>query len=187
MLGQATHTFDDRGTTYATGTDFWNILTDEMHSLYLLSFLLTADLDKAEQCFVSGLGECEEDIGVFMAWAEAPARRTILKRAIWMIMPAPDRADEISFALLKRSTASGETNLFDSIVKLNAFERFVYVMSVLEKQSDDDCATLLRCSQRDVIIARALALRRLADTHTTCDQPVEAVGAWRTTFTNHWA
>ena len=67
MLEQPTHIFDDRATTYATGTDFWNILTDEMHSLYLLSFLLTADLEKAEQCFVSGMGECEEEIGVFMA------------------------------------------------------------------------------------------------------------------------
>ena len=84
--------FDERATTYATGTDCWNILTDEMHSLYLLSFLLTADLKKAEQCFVSGLGECEEEIGVFMTWAQTRARRRILNTAIWMIMPAPDRA-----------------------------------------------------------------------------------------------
>ena len=85
------HIFDERAATYATGTDCWNILTDEMHSLYLLSFLLTADLDKAEQCFVSGMGECEEEIGVFMAWVQAWARRTILKRAIRIIMPAPER------------------------------------------------------------------------------------------------
>jgi hypothetical protein len=187
MLEQPSHIFDDRATTCATGTDFWNILTDEMHSLYLLSFLLTADLDKAEQCFVSGMGECEEEMGVFMAWAQARARRTILKNAIWMIMPAPERADDFSFAVFKRSAASGKTNLFHAIVGLNAFERFVYVMSVLEKQSDDDCSTLLRCSRRDVIIARALALERLANTHDTCDQPVEAVGAWRTMFANHCA
>jgi hypothetical protein len=187
MLEQPTQIFDDRATIYATGTDFWNILTDEMHSLYLLSFLLTADLDKAEQCFFSGMGECEEEISVFMACAQTRARHTILKHAIWMIMPAPDRADDFSFARLKRSAASGKTNLFDAIVGLNAFERFVYVMSVLEKQSDDDCSTLLRCSQREVIIARALALERLANTHNTCDQPVEAVGAWRTRFANHCA
>jgi hypothetical protein len=66
---EPTHFFDESTTTYATCTDCWNILTDEMHSLYLLSFLLTADLDKAEQCFVSEMGECGEEIGVFMAWA----------------------------------------------------------------------------------------------------------------------
>ncbi len=181
------HIFDKRAATYATGTDCWNILTDEMHSLYLLSFLLTADLDKAEQCFVSGMGECEEEIGVFMAWAQAWARRTILKRAIRIIMPAPERADDFSFALLKGSAASGKTNLFDAIVALNPFERFVYVMSVLERQSDHDCSALLRCSRRDVIIARELALERLANTHNPYDQPLEAVGTWRTMFANHHA
>jgi hypothetical protein len=184
---EPTHIFDERATTYATGTNFWNILTDEMHSLYLLSFLLTADLDKAEQCFVSSMGECKEEIGVFMEWAQAWARRTILKHAIRTIMPAPEHTDDFSFALLEGSAASGKTNFFAAIVGLNAFERFVYVMSVLERQSDDDCSTLLRCSRRDVIIARELALKRLANTHNPCDQPVEAVGAWRTMFANHHA
>jgi hypothetical protein len=75
---------------------------------------------------------------------------------------ASERADDFSFALLKGSAASGKTNLFDAIVALNPFERFVYVMSVLERQSDNDCSALLRCSRRDVIIARELALERLA-------------------------
>jgi hypothetical protein len=187
MLEQPTQIFDERATAYATGTDCWNLLTDEMHSLYLLSFLLTADLDKAEQCFVSGMGECKEEIGVFMAWAQGWARRTIFKRAIRIIMPAPEHTDDFSFPILKGSAASGKTNLFDAIVGLNAFERFVYVMSVLEKQSDEDCSTLLRCSRLDVIIARALALERLANTYNTCDQPVAAVGAWRMMFANHCA
>jgi hypothetical protein len=186
-MPEPTPIFDERATPYPNCGDCWNILTDEMHSLYLLSFLLTADLDKAEQCFVSGMGECEEEIGVFMAWTQAQARRTILKRAIRISRPAPERADDFSFALLKGSPASGKTNLFGAIVALNPFERFVYVMSVLERQPDDDCAALLRCSRRDVIIARELALERLANTHNLCNQPVEAVGAWRTMFAKHHA
>jgi hypothetical protein len=162
-------------------------LTDEMHSLYRLSFLLTADLDKAKQCFVSGMGECEEEVGVFVAWAQASARRTILKRAIRIIMPAPERADDSSFALLKGASVYGKANLFDAILALNAFERFVYVMSVLERQSDADCSALLRCSRRDVIIARELALERLANTHNPSDHPPETIGAWRTMFANHHA
>jgi hypothetical protein len=184
---EPTHIFDDRATTCATGTDCSKILTDEMHSLHLLSFLLTADLNKARQCFARGMGECDEEIGVFMAWARAQARRKILQHAIWMIMPSPERADDLSFAPLKGSAAFGETNLFDAIVGLSAFERFVYVMSVLENQSDDDCSTLLRCTRRDVIIARTLALERLANTYTTRDQRVETAGAWRTMFANHCA
>jgi hypothetical protein len=67
-MQEHTHIFDERASIYATGNDFWKILTDEMHSLYLLSFLLTADLDKAGRCFFSGIGKCEEEIGVFMSW-----------------------------------------------------------------------------------------------------------------------
>jgi hypothetical protein len=133
------------------------------------------------------MGECEEEIGAFMAWARAQARRSILQQAIWMIMPAPECAFDFSFTSLKGSAASGETNLFDAIVRLNAFDRFVYVMSVLENQSDDDCSTLLRCSRQDVVIARTLALERLANTYKSWDQPVQAVGVWRTMCANHCA
>jgi hypothetical protein len=103
-----------------------------------------------------------------------------------MIMPSPDRADDSSF-VLRGSAASGDTNIFDAIAGLNAFDRFVYVMSVLEKQSDDDCSNLLRCSPLDIAIARAMALERLANTYKASDQPVKAVGAWRTMFANHCA
>ena len=184
---EPTSIIDERAAPYATGTDFWNILTDEMHSLYQLSFLLTADLAKTEQCFISGMGECEEEIGVFMAWTRGEARRAILKHAIGMIMPAPERADNSSFAPFGGTKRSGERNLFDAILELSAFERFVYVMSVLEKQSDDECSALLKCSRRDVIVARSLALECLTSNYNAWDQPIEAVGAWRTMFVNHCA
>jgi hypothetical protein len=51
-----------------------------------------------------------------------------------------------------------------AIVALSAFERFVFVMSVLEGQSDADCSILLNCSRPDVMIARELTLRRLNPT-----------------------
>jgi hypothetical protein len=158
--------FDERATT--------NILTQEMHSLYLFSFLLTADNDIAEQCYVCGLGECVEGIGVFMDWVRSWARQTILKHAIRMIMPAPEHMDNLSSISLEGATTSGKNNLFAAIVGLSAFERFVFVMSVLEKQSDEDCSMLLGCSRRDVMIARELAFKRLADTDDTYDQYVWA-------------
>ena len=62
---------DERATPYPTVTDFLKTFNEEMHSLYLLSFLLTADHDKAEQCLVSAMGECGEGIGVFTDWARS--------------------------------------------------------------------------------------------------------------------
>jgi hypothetical protein len=178
---------DERTTNYATVADFCEIFTEEMHSLYLLAFLLTGDNDKAEQCFVKGLGECEEGMSVFMEWARSWARRTILKHAIRMIMPARERAKNLSFISLKGAATSGRNTLFAAIVALNTFERFVFVMSVLERQSDEDCSSLLGCSRRDIIIARTLAIRCLANTDTGRDQPGEALLAWQTSFANHHA
>ena len=52
-----------------------------------------------------------------------------------------------------------ESDPFGAILLLDAFDRFVFVMSILEEQSDEECAHLLRCSQRDVMIARLVALK----------------------------
>jgi hypothetical protein len=152
---------DERATRYATVTDFFATFNDEMRSLYVLAFLLTADHDKAEECLVYAMGECVEWVGVFTDWAHSWSRRAVLKRAIQMIMPVPERADRVSILTLKAPATSGEDNdPFAAILLLDPFERFVFVMSTLEGQSDADCAVLLRCSRRDVMMARVLALKR---------------------------
>jgi hypothetical protein len=67
---------------YATAADFDQIFTQEMSDLYLLSFLLTADRKKAEECFVTGIGESAKANRVFKEWARSWARRTIIQSAI---------------------------------------------------------------------------------------------------------
>ena len=170
---------EERITPYATVTDFGAVFTDEIHSLYLLSFLLTADKDKAEQCFIGGLGECIEGIGTFMEWARFWARRAIVKQAIRMIRPAPAQTNDWSFISVTAG-ASTKNNLLASIVSLCDFERFVFVMSILESLSDGDCLCLLRCSRLEIQLARELALRFLATTDMGNDHLQEAREAWRT-------
>src|ERR1700723_2180678 len=161
---QTIHLANQRPIPYATAIDFCRTFTEELHSLYLLSLLLTADHDKAEECLVSTMGECGDGSGVFMEWASSWARRAILKYAIQMIRPLPEHPDSLPLIRRNGSGPLIENNPFSTIVALGAFERFVYVMSILEGQSEQDCAILLRCSRRDVIIARVLALTRLANT-----------------------
>jgi hypothetical protein len=158
------HLVNEKPTSYVTVADFFKTFTEEMHSLNALSLLLTADKDKAEECFGRAMGECVEGIVVFMEWAGLWARRAILKYAIQMIRPVPEHPDTLPFISRKGPATSAENNPFTAIVTLGAFERFVFVMSVLEGQSEQDCAILLRCSRRDVMIARVLALTRLANT-----------------------
>jgi hypothetical protein len=157
------HVVDERATPYSTAADLFKTFTEEMHSLYLLSLLLTADNDKAEQCFVSAMGECLEEIGAFMEWTRSRARRAILKYAIQMIMPVPEHADSLSLIGLKPPATSAGNNPLAAILALDPFERFVFVISVLEGRSEQDCAILLRSSRRDIMIARVLALKRLTD------------------------
>ena len=161
---QPMHYVEQRATPYPTAADFLRTFNEEMHSLYLLSFLLTADHDLAEQCLVSAMAECVEGIGTFMGWASSWTRAAVLKHAIQMIQPAPEHTDYVSFTSLKRSPTPPENNPFAAILLLDAFERFVFVMSILEELSDEECAIFLRCSRRDVMMARLLAFKRQAST-----------------------
>jgi hypothetical protein len=154
----------ERTTPYATAADFVETFNEEMRSLYLLSFLLTADHDTAEHCLIAAMGESGEGTNAFMDWPSS-IRRAVLKQAIAIVMPAPEHADIVSFISLKVPVTSGENKPFDAIPSLDAFERFVFVMSILEGLSDEDCAILLRCSRRDVMIARLLALKRQSHIH----------------------
>lgn len=171
---------DEGVTPYAAAADFGEIFTEEMHSLYLLSFLLTGDKDKAEQCFVGGLGECLEGMGAFMEWARLWARRAIIGQAILMIKPAPEATDQSPLVRVKQAPVpSPNNNILAAIVSLCDFERFVFVMSILERISDGDCLTFLRCSRRDLALARELAVRFLATTDTSSDCLREAFHVWR--------
>ena len=172
---QPIHLADETPIPYATAFDFCRTFTEELHSLYLLSLLLTADNDKAEECLVSTMGECGDGIGVFMEWASTWARRAILKYAIQMIRPVPEHPDSLPFIRRKGPPTSAGNNPFATILALDAFERFVCVMSILEGQSEQNCAILLRCSRRDVIIARVLALTRVANTDVACVQADEGM------------
>jgi hypothetical protein len=171
---QPMHFVEERVNPYPTVGDFLRTFNEEMHSLYLLSFLLTADHDKAEECLVSAMGECMDGIGVFMDWARSWTRAAVIKHAILMIKPAPEHTDYVSFTSLKRSAVPPESNPFAAILLLDAFERFVFVMSILEEQSDEECAILLSCSRRDVMMARLLALKRQSSTDALAGESLQS-------------
>lgn len=153
---------------YATKSDFCRIFAEDMKNLYLLSLLLTADPAKAEQCFVAGLDDCADGNQVFKEWAHSWARRAIIKNAIRLI--APDSANLSP----ERNGSKRATNVFSeqtrselkvdmaALLELNAFERFAFVMSVLEGYSDRECALLLGCTRDTVIEARSRALQQVA-------------------------
>ena len=171
-MAQAARTSEVQPTPYAVASDFCRIFAEEMSSLYQLSFLLTADPAKAEQCFVSGLEDSAGANRVFREWARSWARRAIIQNAIRMIQPVPRSG---AFPVIGDELASNGP--LAALLGLKTFERFVFVMSVLEGYSDQDCKTLLRCSARDIVRARAQAVLQIAQSAKTTAPVKEAAQA----------
>jgi len=167
-MRQSAVKFETAGAEYAVTGDFCRIFTDKMNGLYQLSFLLTGDASKAEQCFVAGLDDCAGASRVFKEWAHSWARRAIVQNAIRLVQPARKHAGASStLAASGDVKASDDHGLLSALPELPAFERFVFVMSVLEQYSDQDCKTLLGCSRQDVVRARAQALKHLVSSNKT--------------------
>jgi DNA-directed RNA polymerase specialized sigma24 family protein len=146
---------------YANAKDFCRIFHKDMNRLYLLSSLLTADEAMAEQCFVGGLHLAQSGSLVFKEWAESWARRTIILNAIRLVRPR--LGSEGMAGSSRRSTGDAviAPSEITGILELPVFERFAFVMSVLEGHSDQECALHLSCTRGDIIAARTRTLERL--------------------------
>jgi len=149
---------------YATSADFKRIFSEDVNSLYLLSLLLTGTSDKAEECFVEGIGQSTKGNYVFKEWARSWARRTIIQSAIRLIAPIDDAHTVSRGADVARGMDKIPVILHAevrAILELAPLERFVFVMSVLERYSDHDCSILLGCVRRQVTAVRTRAMQQL--------------------------
>jgi DNA-directed RNA polymerase specialized sigma24 family protein len=166
---------------YATSEDFERIFDEEMNSLYLLSFLLAADETLAEQCFVSGLQDAVNGNRVFKEWAHSWAERVIIQNAVRVVRPRPEdeRAAERS---TNRDALPPHQRVFAAILELDTFARFVYVITVLERYSDQECSVLLGCSRRDVLSARVRALESVGTVLDRQGDPADSPLSEKTTL-----
>ena len=166
---------------YASREDFHAIFNEDLKQLYQLSFLLTRDTAKSERSLVVGLEECVKGNSVFREWARSWAKRVIVQNAIRETKPRPIHSDSrLSNASISEidelSSRADRHFALEAVLNLEDFERFVFIMSVLEHYSDHDCALLLGCSVREILEARARALRELMDSsqkkHSSENQPI---------------
>jgi hypothetical protein len=170
-----------RGGEYASSDDFRRIFDENMNSLYLLAFLLTADHGKAEQCFVTGLKDAVGGNPVFREWAHSWSRRMIIQNAVRLIKPRPDDA---SSSLRSASVDSDYKTLpaqrhveVSAVLGLEPFERIVYVVTGLEHYSDHECSLLLGCAPRDVLPARIRALEEIGRQVEIQDRQLSSLSA----------
>ena len=162
---------------YARAEDFRQVFSDDRDVLHRLALLLTGDQKKAEQCYVAGLEDSANTNGVFKEWARTWAKRTILQSAIRALKPRP--REHATSALPEHVVKIG-VNLpsipdrdpaICSVLALEDFERFVFVITVLEGHSEHECVLLLNSSLRDVRNARIQATKHIA---TAASSPIAA-------------
>lgn len=142
---------------YATAGDFDRIFQEEQSSFYALAFLLTANHQHAEQCVVSGIDDASRGSSVFREWAASWAKRAVIKNAIRLIFSPENN-------LQPEPWNQGEPEdriMIDTVTALEPFERFVFVMTVLEGFSDRDCSILLSRATEEVRQTRERTLDQL--------------------------
>jgi len=90
----------DETDRYASREDFRRIFTEDLTGLYQLSFLLTRDPQKAEQCFIGALEDCAAGNSVFHDWARSSAKRAIVQNAIRELKPRPGQSNSSASAAI---------------------------------------------------------------------------------------
>lgn len=152
---------------YATREDFCRVFNENLDDLYQLSYVLTGDDEKAQQCFLTGLEDSVKANNVFKDWAHSWAKRAIIKNAIHAVRPkpgAPDSSFPTGPVCEKHALrVIRDSHLeIDSVLALEDFERFVFVLTVLERYSDHDAALLIGCSIPEIRAGRVYAFEQIA-------------------------
>lgn len=172
---------DDEANQYAKNEDFCKLFRDHMDGLYILALLLTGDHKKAEVCFVSSLEDCVIGNRVFKHWAHSWAKRVIIRNAIRALQPGRGRADSFFTTTIPSNEGKGweighGRSEIDRVLALEDFERFVFVMSVLERYSELECALLLSCPTMEIGRSRSQALEQIGE--AACTPCSDRVSAW---------
>jgi hypothetical protein len=155
---------DCLGGPTSSGLTFCHLFRQEMESLYLLAFLLTVNPEMAEQCFISSLEECLGGIAINEEWVHSWAKRVVIKSSIKVGAPHVQHSRSKMLPGEKEgesSEPSSDHQTLFNILLLGDFERFVFVMTVLEGLSDRDSAILLGCSPDRIRTARMRALQEI--------------------------
>ena len=167
MAGQArTRISESAENQYTTGEEFLKIFEEDLNPLYQLSFLLTGNHHKAERCFVAGIEHCANQNRVFREWAHAWTKRVIVENAIRELKPRWSRSNwpSLPSVFSHNQQLSSPDRHFDAdaVLRLADFERFVFIMCVLERYRKSECALLLGCSASKVREACTRAIQALA-------------------------
>lgn len=143
-------------------SDFCAVFLQHLDCLFLLALILTGDEVSAEKCFLTAFESCAEETCVFKESAVSWSKRSVIKTAIRLMLPVPSDPPRPHFPGNFSGLNVDNDGSLKWVQELSPFGRFVFVMSVLERYSDRDCALLLGCSSNDILSARIRALLQIS-------------------------
>jgi DNA-directed RNA polymerase specialized sigma24 family protein len=145
---------------YATRADFYEVVKKHMGSLYLLAFLLTANHVDAERCVGAAIEDTLDKNYVLKDWTRSWTKRSLIKNAIRIVSPESATQSE-NRDLWFDQKEPGPQGVINPVTRLTPFERFVFILVILEGYSIRECSVLLGCAVERVVNARIDAVRRL--------------------------
>ena len=161
-----------RADEHASADDVRSVFVEHVSSLYKLSFLLTGNRDDAERCFVAAIDDTVEGIRVRVPKhsVRSRAKRAIVQQAVRVLKPRPEEKSDGMPVLGTISDRdylpSGRQAVIHRVLSLRVFERFVFVLCLLERHSVEECAQLLNCDVQEVLGGRMRALVSIASSGT---------------------
>ena len=158
-MGRNRQPVRDFRSDYATRADFCHAFAEDTNSLYLLAFLLTTNHEAAEHCFVDAVEQAFKPNTVFKEWTTSWIRRILIARAITTVFDASNPSKRSADSWYPGRGEGGPA--IRAITCLADLDRFVFVMSVLERYSVHECSLLLSRAAGTVIESRARALGNL--------------------------
>ncbi len=148
---------------YATCGDFCEVFRRNTTQLYLLAFLLTANHQEAQECFVGAMDKAFAEGNVFKGWEESWSKRCLIEHAIDAIILQPGRREARREVWFQDEGGIRCLTLSEAVIQLKSTVRFVFVMTVLEGYSAKETALLLNRTPESVHNLRIEALQRLAE------------------------
>jgi hypothetical protein len=153
-MQQSSYKYPDKNIIVSPVDAACSAFSRDMKSLYMLSLMLTADLDSAESCLMSSLDDCMTMKPFVSEWTNGWTRRVLVKNAVKLMRPTVGDGQPVDSNV-------GLKPALHALMRLEKFERFVFVLSILEGYSDRECSVLLGPSARHIMGAKVRALGNL--------------------------
>ena len=161
---------------YASKEEFASVFESERVGLQRLALLLTANSEAAKRCLIRAFRGCIASSSVSKEWIFSWTRRMVIRNAISLVMGpggqsfvnTNDDADN-GLSTFSPDGSLGAIAEAESILRLPEFDRFVFVICVLERYSMHDCALLLGRSPRDINEARQRVGNQVGPIHELGD------------------